>query len=173
MTFIEFLNWLLKVLCRGSNHNGGSNEDKPVEFGVCRDIDILNFWDKHKVSWTAGPKFGMEDTWFHYPLEAADWLEVYYDYATICPPYTPNTEEEAGFDCDDFADGFASWAKVYSERVLGKRVNAAWEIWGETPQGAHAWNAVKAGDGMYEIEPQTGEVWVFGSNPGYKAIIAK
>lgn len=178
---IDIINALLKWFSKeyGEDGNGNDNEDngnggEPIEFGVCKDSDILAFWNEHKVVWACDQsKFGMEDEWFHFPFHIADWLEVYYDYADVCPPYTSNTEEEAGFDCDDFADGFPAWAKLFSIDLLDKRANAVWEIWGDTPQGPHGWNAMMAGDGMYEIEPQTGEAFIFGSNPSYVAVIAK
>lgn len=139
-----------------------------MEYGVCKDADILNFWNQHKVVWACDQsKFGMEDEWFHYPLDIEDWLEWVYEAIQQCPPYTPNSEIETGFDCDDFADFFPAWCKAKH------KANAVWEVWGETPQGGHAWNAIMTGEGMYEIEPQNGECWPFGANSGYKVIIAK
>jgi len=168
-----FLKWFSQEYGKGNNEdngNGGNgNGDEPIEFGVCKDTDILSFWKKYNVIWACDQsKFGMEDEWFHYPLDIADWLEIVYDCLDNCPPYTSNTQTKAGFDCDDFADAFPVWAKMFYG------CNAAWEVWGDTPEGGHAWNAVMCGKNeMYEIEPQNGEVWVFGSNPSYRAIIAK
>lgn len=152
----------------GNGDNGNGNGDEPWEFGVCQDVDILNLWNKHEVVWACDQsKLGMEDEWFFYPVDIEDWMEIVYDCLDSCPPYTSNTREEAGFDCDDFADVFPAWAKMFWN------CNAVWEVWGDTPQGGHAWNAVMTEEGMYEVEPQNGECWVFGTNPEYKAIIAK
>lgn len=85
------------------------------------------------------------------------------DCRSECPPYSSNTETEQGFDCDDFADCFAAYCR---RKGL---TNAIWRIWGDTPTNGHARNVCQCPDGKYEIEPQTGEVWVFGSDPNFKA----
>ena len=170
---IEILNAFLKWFSKEYGENGdddgdNGNGEEPVKFGVCKDVDILNFWKKHGVVWACDQsKFGMEDEWFHFPVDIANWLEWVYEALAQCPPYTSNSKAEAGFDCDDFADWFPAWCKAKHN------ANAVWEVWGDTKQGGHAWNAVMTDEGMYEIEPQNGEVWPFGTNPSYHAIISK
>ncbi len=111
---------------------------------------------------TIGVSTDMEDSWYHFPQEPEIWAEWCYEARSECPPYSSNTETEQGFDCDDFAKCFAAHCreKGYS--------NAIWEVWGKMPQGRHAWDVFQCADCKYEIEPQTGEVWVFGSKPDWR-----
>lgn len=109
---------------------------------------------------------GREDDWyFCAPIEdVMDWC---YACRSECPPYSYNTQTEQGFDCDDFAKCFAAYCR---RKNLS---NAVWEAWGNHNGTGHAWNVCQCPNGLYEIEPQTGEVWVFGSNPAYKATLIK
>ena len=140
---------------------------EPYDSGVAHGDTILQIWEQHNIAWAGGEQFYLEDEWFHFPNDIADWLEIAYQARTQCPPYTSNSKETAGFDCDDVADFFPAWAKAKHG------FNAVWEVWGDVPDGAHAWNIVMAGDGMYEVEPQTGDAWVLGTNSSYKAKLVK
>lgn len=170
VTCIDALNKLLALLFgKGDNEDDNDGDDElDLKLGRCVATDVLNFWNSHKIVWACDQsQFGMEDEYFFYPLDISNWLIIAYDCLDNCPPYTSNSAEEVGFDCDDFADALPAWSKMFYG------VNAIWEVWGDTPQGGHAWNAMMTDDGMYELEPQTGEVWVFGTKPEYKASIAK
>jgi len=134
---------------------------------VVHDDTILEVFQTHGIRWAGAPEFSLEDEWFHFPNDIADWLEICYQARTQCPPYSSNSFEEAGFECEDFASFFPAWAKAKHG------FNACWEVWGGALGGGHAWNVVMAGDEIYEIEPQTGETWLLGTNKGYKAIIVK
>jgi hypothetical protein len=106
------------------------------------------------------PNTGPEDNWY-FCADISDIMDWCYACRSECPPYTSNSQTKQGFDCDDFAACFAAYCrrKGYS--------NAVWIAWGLCDGGGHAWNVVQCPDGKYEIEPQTGEVWVFKSNPSY------
>jgi hypothetical protein len=150
----------LKALFGG---NGGSEmSDVVVVAATIRDI-----WKQHNIVWACDPQFDLEDYWFHAPASILTWQYWATEARAQCPSYTENSETQAGFDCDDFADFLPAWCKAKH------RVNAVWEVWGICTGYGHAWNIVMCEDGMYEIEPQTGEAWKLGENPDYKAIIAK
>ncbi len=106
---------------------------------------------------------GPEDDFYHFPKAIEKWMEWCYACRSECPPYEYNTPTEVGFDCDDFAACFAAYCrrKKYS--------NAVWEVWGTWDGGGHAWNVVQCPEGKYEIEPQNGIVWPWGTDPNYKA----
>lgn len=105
---------------------------------------------------------GPEDPWYHYPEKAWIWAEWCYLCRSECPEYTPNTETEQGYDCDDFADDFTAFCKRH------KLSNAVWQVWGDSPGGGHAWIVFQCSGEKYELEPQTGVIWLFGSDPGYR-----
>ena len=132
---------------------------------------------------------GREDDWYHCaPIENV--MEWCYACRSECPPYTSNSSSEMGFNCDDFAICFAAYVR------RKKLTNALWQVWGLCsmvtmealglePKGeiiqhpilgaatGHAWNIARCPDGPYEMEPQTGYAWVFGSNPSYQAHVLK
>ena len=35
----------------GNGNGDEGNGEEPIEYGVCKDIDILNFWNQHKIVW--------------------------------------------------------------------------------------------------------------------------
>lgn len=109
---------------------------------------------------------GAEDEWYHC-AEIKQVMQWCYACRSECPSYESNSESEQGFNCDDFAKCFAAYCrrKKYS--------NAVWEAWGDCDGVSHAWSVVQCPDGKYEIEPQTGVVWPFKSNPNYKARVIK
>ena len=102
------------------------------------------------------------DDWY-FCADISDVMNWCYQCRGGLPAYESNTQTEQGFDCDKFAACFMAYC--FSKKLT----NAIWEARGDTPQGAHAWNFVGCPDGIYEIEPQTGDVWVLGSNPEYVA----
>lgn len=151
-----------------------TEEEKPVmEKDVIHANDILRIFREHNIIWACDPKYSLEDMWFHYLKEPEAFMEIYYDFASVAPPYKSNTKEDAGYDCDDFASCLPAWVKLFSPKITGQRINAVWEVWGETPEGPHGWTIFMNKHGMYETEPQQGFVWPLGANPSYKAVIAK
>jgi len=109
---------------------------------------------------------GREDDWYHC-ADIENVMEWCYACRSECPPYESNSNLAQGFDCDDFAKCFAAYCRRKN------LTNAVWEAWGESPNGYHAWNIIRCPDGTYEVEPQTGETWVLGSKPSYKARVLK
>lgn len=129
---------------------------------------------------------GPEDGFYHFPKAIEKWMEWCYACRSECPPYEYNTQTEVGFNCDDFAICYAAYVR------RKELANACWQVWGLCsmvamtamglePKGeivqhpilgaatGHAWNVVQCPEGKYEIEPQNGIVWPWGTDPNYKA----
>lgn len=103
---------------------------------------------------------GARDPAYWFPDEEV-WVDLWYDAHNECPDYESITEDHPGFDCDKFARNFCASCNK-------KKINGCWEVWGDTPFGYHAWNVIQTPNGKLELEPQSGDAWVFGSNPDWK-----
>lgn len=66
-------------------------------------------------------------------------------------------------DCDDFA-----W--IMKAIANAQHINAIGFIVGKVPGGLHAWNVVLCHEGVYQLEPQTGEM--FERKEGYRPLLA-
>ena len=76
----------------------------------------------------------------------ATWRKLIPDLLAEMPPYTPDT-----FDCDNFAFTAASRA---SERHMLNSLGVAY-----LACAGHMLNCYLADNGLYWLEPQTGEEW--------------
>ena len=74
-------------------------------------------------------------------LEQAEELRKYY--------YTPDT-----FDCDDFA-----W--IFKALQNMNQINSVGFVTGFAFGTMHAWNCAVCNDGVFQIEPQTGELFKY------------
>ena len=102
------------------------------------------------------------DNWY-WGTDIDTWRDWAFESLQGCPEYQTETATQRGFDCDDFAEEFVAYCK------RTHKANGIWAVVGWTPQGYHAWVVVEENGEKYEFEPQTGEVWVYGTNPDYQA----
>lgn len=137
-------------------------------------------WLRHKsqITWQAMPAAavsnlfeaagissrGWRDDYFWYP-DVDTWIEWIKEAHASAPAYQPITSQQRGFDCDKFARHLSDYVAV---KYL---CNSAWEVWGEAsfsnPPGNHAWNIILTEGGLFEIEPQTADIWEVGTNRRY------
>jgi len=89
-----------------------------------------------------------------------DWLR---EAHTAAPAYRPITKKKRGVDCDKFAHWLVSFFYIRAH-------NRIWEVWGNTPQGFHAWNVLDNELGRFEVEPQRCDIWGIGTNPDYQIV---
>ena len=98
----------------------------------------------------------------HYWAADADtcmtWL---IEFHSQMPPYRSITSKHPGYDCDKAAHDCVS-------HFYRKGWNRIWEVWGDTPNGFHAWNVIDNALGRFEAEPQAARVWADGTNPKYR-----
>jgi len=158
---IDLLNWLFWLLAGGEEWEEEEEEEEipPPKTNVIYATEAMRIFKDLNIPVEPDE---WRDAWYHFP-SLEDWVEAAYEFHMECPPYESNTREVAGWDCDDFADDFPLMCKKH------KRWNSVWAVWGNTPQGRHAWNLFVTPDGAYEMEYQTGEVWIAGDNPDYQA----
>ena len=158
MTITRFLKLILKLLSNESEiEEGEAQPPEPINWCVMPAQKVYQFLYDNDLEY-----LGCRDKWYS-GIDIETWQEWAFEALQGCPEYQTESETQRGFDCDDFAEEYPAYCK---RTYMG---NAVWAVWGQTSQGYHAWNVVWAADGWYELEPQTGEVWVFGTNPNYQA----
>jgi len=97
--------------------------------------------------------------WF---VDESTWVDWILEAHASAPNYQPITATQRGFDCDKFARHLCDHVAV---KYLA---NGCFEVWGEASFGGHAWNVILTPSGLFEVEPQNGDIWIAGTNPGYK-----
>lgn len=95
-----------------------------------------------------------------------DWIEIIKGAHASAPAYRSITATQPGFDCDKFARHLADYA------AINYLINSCWEVWGHetfsTPPGYHGWNIILTEDAVFEVEPQTADIWLAGTNQQYE-----
>lgn len=106
----------------------------------------------------------LRDDYFWYP-SYNDWVEIIKGAHATAPAYQSITDKQPGFDCDKFAGHLRDYAAL-------KLINGCWEVWGHetfsTPPGYHGWNIILTEDAVFEVEPQTADIWLAGTNQQYE-----
>ena len=97
-----------------------------------------------------------DDEYFYTDLNF--WKYIFGIVRQNLPAYEKNR-----FDCDKYAVTVA--ARVY-ERF---KLNSIGVVIGESPYGYHSWSCFFTPDGLYYLEPQTGEIWPANKPGQYKA----
>lgn len=152
----EILRRLIRMLS-GEEVENGSTPPTPINWYVMPAQQVSHFMRESKLL-----HLGYRDN-FYWGTDIDTWRDWAFEALQGCPEYQTESATQRGFNCDDYADEFPAYCKRTYQ------ANAIWAVWGRTPGGYHAWNLVAAADDWYEFEPQTGEVWVFGTNPDYQA----
>ena len=94
----------------------------------------------------------------YYYVSHSDWGRIFEDVLQNMPKYT-----KTKFDCDNFT-------MLVSARVNEKyKVNTCGIATGQGPSGPHAFNIFFSEEGLFFLEPQTGEVFAVEEDSGYKA----
>ena len=93
----------------------------------------------------------------YYHIKAEDWAEAlnWLYFKQGLPEY-----ESGRMDCDDFA----IWMKGLVAANFG--LNYFGVVFGNSPPGYHAWNILRADNGLLQLEPQTGKLFEL-SERGY------
>ena len=95
----------------------------------------------------------LDDFQPYFYTKAEDWAKVFdYIYFSFkMPDYI-----RARMDCEDFA--------VLMKGLVSALFGLNWFglVMGNTPAGYHAWNLFKAENGIWQLEPQTGEFFLLG-----------
>ena len=153
----DVINWLLWLLDVKLPPPPPPPVPVDTDWHVSPSHEIKRFFDANELD-----NIGYRDGWY-WGVDIETWMEWCYEALDGCPPYTLDSETGRGFNCDAFAEEFAAYCKRTYQ------ANKVWAVWGDTPQGYHAWSLVQGFDDWYEIEPQNGEFWVYDTNPRYKA----
>ena len=89
-----------------------------------------------------------------------DWGKVFTDVLLNLPKYITDK-----FDCEDFA-------LLVSARVLERyKLNTCGIAIGDSPWGYHGFNIFLSEEGLFYLEPQTGDVYPITEDSGYLAHI--
>jgi len=100
------------------------------------------------------------DDWYWYP-DTDSWVNIVLEAIDTAPSYKSITNKQRGYDCDKFARHLCDYA------ATKYMINSCFEVWGDSPQGYHAWNMIITSNGIFEIEPQNCSIWELGKNKSY------
>lgn len=137
----------------GDNGNGEEQPPKPIQWFGASPQEVFK-----DIKGLKAPM--MRDSWY-WAADANTCIEWIREAHATAPKYKPITKNQRGWDCDKAAHRLVSF---FYERCHTR----IWEVWGNTPQGPHAWNVFDNECGRFEVEPQTADVWEIGTNPQYE-----